>query len=158
MASRVERAGLSDILRFVIWITSRSDVEALGRRFLYLLVSMYFDDAHLTDWQSSKGSGQAAFGQLNTLLGTPFAQEKRQPMSAKGLFLGLDHDLSRALSDGIVTFWARERLETKMMDIISTARQSGKLMPGTAAKLYGIANFFEQGLYGRVGCGGLVSS
>ena len=30
-------------------------------------------------------------------------------------------------------------------------------MPGTAAKLYGIANFFEQGIYGRVGCGGLAS-
>lgn len=30
-------------------------------------------------------------------------------------------------------------------------------MPGTAAKLYGIANFFEQGIYGRVGCGGLAA-
>ena len=37
------------------------------------------------------------------------------------------------------------------------ARVTGRLMPGTAAKLYGIANFFEQGIYGRVGCGGLAS-
>ena len=121
------------------------------------MISMYFDDAHLTDWKSSKGSGQATFSQLNALLGTPFAQEKRQPMSAQGLFLGLDHDLSQALSSGVVTFWARERLESKMMDIIRTARDTKKLMPGTAAKLYGIANFFEQGLYGRVGCGGLAA-
>eukprot|EP00434_Breviolum_minutum_P038763 symbB.v1.2.034397.t3/scaffold4431.1/size39743/2 len=120
-------------------------VEALGRRFLYLLVSLYFDDAHISDWQSSKGSGQAMFASLNQLLGTPFAQEKRQQMSSEGLFLGLDHDMSAALSSGMVKFWVRERLERKLMDIISTARSTGKLMPGTAAKLYGIANFFEQG-------------
>ena len=132
-------------------------VEAFGRRFLFLLVSMYFDDAHISDWRSSKGSGQAAFETLNMLLGTPFAQEKRQVMSPDGLFLGLDHDVSGALSQGVVTFWARERLELKMMDLISTARATGRLMPGTAAKLYGIANFFEQGIYGRVGCGGLAA-
>ena len=132
-------------------------VEALGRRLLFLLVSLYFDDAHISDWKSSKGSGQAAFEALNTLLGTPFAQEKRQKMSAEGLFLGLDHDMSDALTSGVVKFWARERLEHKLMDIISTARSTGKLMSGTAAKLYGIANFFEQGIYGRVGCGGLAA-
>ena len=102
-------------------------VEALGRRFLYLLVSLYFDDAHISDWQSSKGSGKATFASLNQLLGTPFAQEKRQQMSSEGLFLGLDHDMSAALSSGVVKFWARERLERKLMDIISTARSTGKL-------------------------------
>ena len=67
-----------------------------------MLVSLYFDDAHISDWKSSKGSGQAAFATLNSLLGTPFAQEKRQPMSAVGLFLGLDHDVAEALSSGVV--------------------------------------------------------
>ena len=132
-------------------------VEAIGRRFLFLLVSLYFDDAHISDWKSSKGSGQAAFEALNALLGTPFAQEKRQAMSCEGLFLGLDHDVSNALSSGVVKFWARERLEHKLMDLITTARKTCRLMPGTAAKLYGIANFFEQGIYGRVGCGGLAA-
>ena len=78
-------------------------------------------------------------------------------MSSEGLFLGLDHDVSAATSSGVVRFWARERLEEKMMDLITTARTTGRLMPGTAAKLYGIAIFFEQGIYGRVGCGGLAS-
>lgn len=132
-------------------------VEALGRRFLFLLVSLYFDDAHISDWQSSRGPGQAAFADLNQLLGAPFAREKRQQMSTMGLFLGLDHDMSKALTAGVVRFWARERLENKLMDIIRSARSTGKLMPGTAAKLYGIANFFEQGIYGRVGCGGLAA-
>ena len=36
-----------------------------------------FDDANVV----------ASFCQLNELLGTPFAEEKHQPMSAQGLFL-----------------------------------------------------------------------
>ena len=30
--------------------------EAVGRRLLYVLTSLYFDDAHITHWASSKGS------------------------------------------------------------------------------------------------------
>ena len=93
-------------------------VEALGRRLCYVLVSLYFDDASIQDWSSSRGSAQWAFGVLNQLLGTPFAEEKRQAMNPKGLFLGLDHDLSAALSGGYVSFWARERLESKLKAII----------------------------------------
>ena len=55
--------------------------EALGRRLLFLLVSLYFDDAHLTDWSSSKGSGQQAFRDLNEIMGSPFAEDKRQDMA-----------------------------------------------------------------------------
>ena len=47
-------------------------VEALGRRLCYVLVSLYFDDASIQDWSSSRGSAQWAFGILNQLLGTPF--------------------------------------------------------------------------------------
>ena len=130
-------------------------VEALGRRLCYVLVSLYFDDASIQDWSSSRGSAQWAFGALNQLLGTPFAAEKRQAMRPKGLFLGLDHDLSSALSGGFVSFWARERLETKLKAIIHECRATQTLKPGVAAKLYGLANFFEQGVYGRIGCGGL---
>ena len=36
--------------------------------------------------------------------GHPLAEEKRQAMNHKGLFLGLDHDLSAALSGGYVSF------------------------------------------------------
>ena len=132
-------------------------IEALARRFLYILVSMYFDDACLSDWSSSRGSGQLAFEKFNDMLGTPFADDKKQPMKATGQFLGLDHDVSQAVSHGYVSFWARERLEAKVLDIISTCRTNYSLLPGTAAKLYGILNFLEQGIYGRVGCGGLAA-
>ena len=129
--------------------------EMLARRLLFVLASFYFDDALISDWSSSKGSGQSAMANINKLLGTPFAEEKRQQMSSKGLFLGLDHDVSKALNPGFVTFWARERLETKLTSIINSCQVQNKLPPGVASKIYGIANFLEQGIYGRIGCGGL---
>ena len=132
-------------------------VESLGRRLLMLTVSMYFDDATITDWKSSRGSGQWAFGSMNTLLGTPFASEKRQAMAPQGVFLGLQHSLTSCLSEGVVHFWAKDKLEEKMLGLMTTAEVSGRLPPGQAAKLYGVANFFEQGIYGRIGCGGLAA-
>ena len=131
--------------------------ESLGRRLTYSLVSMYFDDASIVDWSSSKGSSQAAFSSLNKMLGTPFATDKQQLMSSRGTFLGLEHDLSSAMSTGQVTFWVRDRLQEKLLDLINTAQQSAKLTPGVASKIYGLANFFEMGVYGRVGCGGLAA-
>ena len=113
------------------------------------------DDATVQDWASSKGSGQWAFVQLNTLLGTPFADSKRQPKSHRGDFLGLSHDMSRALSDGVVHFWPRDRIVQKVTAMLSEAESSSCLHPGQAAKLYGILNFFEQGVYGKVGAGSL---
>ena len=56
------------------------------------LVSMYFGDAHLTDLVSNGPSSQWAFAELNVILGTPFADDKRQPFAASGTFLGLDYD------------------------------------------------------------------
>ena len=129
--------------------------EALGRRLLVLLVSMYFDDAHITDWASSKGSGQQAFRELNALLGSPFADDKRQDMAPTGTFLGLDFDFSTVAVEGAVTFWVRARLQEKVEDMLATAEQTGVLPPGVASKLYGTLNFLEMGVYGRVGTGGL---
>ena len=59
-------------------------------------------------------------------------------MNHKGLFLGLDHDLSAALSGGYVSFWARERLES-----------------GCCCQAVRIGQFLRSGVYGRIGCGGL---
>ena len=130
-------------------------VEACGRRLLSVLVSMYFDDATITDWASSKGSGQQAFGHLNQLLGTPFAAEKRQAMGPTGVFLGLEHDFTNTLSTGSVAFWAKDKLVQKLQGIITDSKRHQTLPPGVAAKLYGLANFFEQGVFGRIGCGSL---
>ena len=132
-------------------------VEAMGRKFLRVLVSMYFDDAHITDWTSLGPSAQWAFSALNDLLGTPFAEEKKQKFSPTGTFLGIDFDFSEVPTSNCVTFWARERLLNKATTAISLARESGRFTPAQAAKLYGLLNFLESGMFGRVGCGGLRS-
>ena len=131
-------------------------VEALSRRFAFCLTSLYFDDAHVTDRKSCKGSGQQAMQKRNELLGTPFSAEKCQKMQPTGTFLGLDHDFSQVHSKGAIQFWARERIEEKLLHLMQTAEDSSKLQPGVAAKIYGIANFFELGVWGRIGCGGLA--
>ena len=51
-------------------------VEALSRRFAFCLTCLQFDDAHVTDRKSCKGSGQRAMQTLNTLLGTPLFQRR----------------------------------------------------------------------------------
>ena len=60
----------------------------MGHRFLRILVSMYFDDAHLTDLDSVGPSAQWAFGELNVMLGTPSATDKRQPFAPSCTFWG----------------------------------------------------------------------
>ena len=131
-------------------------VEALGRRLLGCLTSLYFDDANIIDWSTTKGHGQHCFEQLNALLGTPFAAEKRQAMSPEGLFLGLHHNLQH-VRQGFVTFWPRERLIEKMQTFVLDALASSQLTSGTASKIYGMMNFLEQGIYGRIGCSGLCA-
>ena len=116
---------------------------------------MYFDDALLTDWASSKGSAQAAFASLNACLGSPFADAKRQQMGSTGTFLGLNIDFSACLQSGFVRFFVRDRLVEKVQDLIEQAVHAQSLPPGLAAKLYGTCNFLEQGMCGRVGAGGL---
>ena len=88
-------------------------------------------------------------------MGSPFAEDKRQDMAPTGTFLGLDFDLGEISADGAVAFWVRSRLQEKVEDMLATAERTGVLPPGVASKLYGVLNFLEQGMYGRVGTGGL---
>ena len=88
-------------------------------------------------------------------MGSPFAEDKRQDMAPTGTFLGLDFDLSEISGDGTVAFWVRSRLQEKVEDMLATAERTGVLPPRVASKLYGVLNFLEQGMYGRVGTGGL---
>ena len=56
-------------------------LDAAFGRLVLVLASMYFDDCNMVDWVSSKGSAQWAACQLAGMLGTPFAEEKRQAMA-----------------------------------------------------------------------------
>ena len=129
--------------------------EALARRWLMVVVSHYFDDANLVDLASSQGSAQTSLNALMVELGTPYQQEKRQRMATLGDFLGLEHDLSQAMSQGRVALWVRERLHQKIEGLVTQAETEQVLGSGTASKLYGSAVFFEQGTYGKIGRAGL---
>ena len=78
-------------------------------------------------------------------------------MQSEGTFLGLTHDFSVVSQTYCVNFWARQRLHDKIQQLIDTARTSERLPKGVASKIYGIANFLEQGIFGRVGYGGLMA-
>ena len=97
---------------------------------------------------SSKGSGQWAFRVLNELLGTPFSDDMRQLMAATGTFLGLDFDMTAAMSHGEVAFFVRERLVSKVSDLVAPILDARTLRAG-------LLNFLELGMFGRVGAGGL---
>ena len=83
-------------------------------RLLRCMVPMYFDDARTTDLESNGKSSQWAFGALNSLLGTPLAEEKQQPLSDNGTLLGLDYDFiqiwsTSMCSSGHVSGWRPKR-------------------------------------------------
>ena len=59
-------------------------------------------------------------------------------------------------AQGTIQSWARERIEHKLLHLMKHAEDSSKLQPGVAAKIFGVANFFELGVWGRIGCGGLA--
>ena len=99
-------------------------------------MSAYSDDSRVSDWRSSKGSGQLAYKVLNDLWGAPFSEEKQQPMSATGAFLGLDYELAAALQDGAVAFFVKERLVKKAQDMVATVFQTRSFRAGAASKLY----------------------
>ena len=127
--------------------------QALVRRLLMMFFSMYFDDAIMQDWQSEAFHSQSCVADLMQVLGSPWAAEKSQVSAYVGDFLGLMHDVSRA-GEGVVRFWPRDSLVSKVLSIIGMAREVG-LPAGMASKLYGVFNFIETGMYARIGRAGL---
>jgi len=115
-------------------------LEALGRRILALLWSMYVDDGNLTDADRARGAGQHLAGFAFKRLGTPFADNKRSPMATTGCFLGVDHDMSLA-TQGIVEFQPSGKLLTKATAQLDAMLEDNMCTPATASKFRGTAGF-----------------
>ncbi len=130
-------------------------LEAASRRFLKVLAAMYFDDMSVQDLASGKGSAQGAVSSLATALGRPFAPPKRQPMASLANFLGIQHDLSRAIDRNLVTFRPKPELVQKVEDMVSEAMQKDCLTPGAASKLRGVLGFMAREVWGKVARGGM---
>ena len=76
-------------------------------------------------------------------------------MAEVGTFLGLCRDLSEIPVHGNVSFWPKQSLCDKILGYGKTARKTKKFAPGVAAKYYGSCNFFESGVFGKIGRSGL---
>ena len=129
--------------------------EALTRRLLGIMFSMYFDDATIQDWQGEKGSGQAMVQKMMTILRSPFAPSKTQNMATQGVFLGLSHRLDSWFSCGFIRIWIKQTLLDKVAYIIQHCRDNKACGSGVAAKLFGCLNFLDTATYGHILRGGL---
>jgi len=127
--------------------------EALLRRLLILLFSMYFDDGTMQDWACFAEESQRCTHLLMAIFGSPWAPKKSQRAAGQADFLGLLHNTTLAHT-GRVSMWPRDTLVTKVEGILRQAATMG-LSPGQASKLYGVVNFLELGMFGRIGQGGL---
>ena len=161
MAPRVARAGLPNLQRHPFWAAVSSDKLKLQQGFSVhksrWTAVVVRPDIPLLRRRSHHRLGiaeaQASFSSLNDLLGTPFAEEKRQPMHRRrGINLRLDFDFSAIPESRGEKFWVRNRLQSKNAGMLEVAEASGTLTPEMASKL-----FLEQGIYGRIGAGGLAA-
>ena len=132
-----------------------SPTTTISRRMGFCLASMYFDDLTVQDLGSLKGSAQQFITSLATELGSPFQPEKHQITQSQSDFLGLVHDVSNCHQGQPVRFWLRDRLITKVTDLMDEATQTNRLPPGLAAKLFGCLGFLNTGCFGKLGRSGL---
>ena len=95
---------------------------------------------HITDSSAGIGSGQGLACGFFALLGTPVDPGKKQPMSQRGAFLGLEHDLTEAVTDGVLCFWPKQALIEQARGIINEAREDNFFCPALAAKYKGLMN------------------
>ena len=130
-------------------------LTSAARRLLGLLIAFYYDDATLQDLSSARGRGQRYLRGFFRLLGRTLSAEKSVPLQSCADYLGLRHDVSRAMSDGLISFEPRAKLQEKIAHAIQSARSAGTLSPADASKLRGVMQFMATGVFGRVGAGGM---
>ena len=125
-------------------------LQAIVRRICRQLCTFYSDDATQQDWASTATESQANLELVAELLGYPFAVDKRQLPQSTGDFLGLVHDMQHALDQDTIKLWIRDRLDTKIHELITTAIVTQQFHPGAASKLFDCVTFLDQAVFSRV--------
>ena len=90
-------------------------------------------------------------------VGFAFARDKRQPMSYKTDFLGIEHKLYRSFISGCILLAPRDRLAKGTVGLCLKALESNRLSPGEASTLCGKLQFMSSALFNKVGRVGLRS-
>ncbi|CAJ1452389.1 unnamed protein product [Effrenium voratum] len=84
-----------------------SFLQAVARRILCMLCSLYFDDATAQDFDGTALVAQQSLEQVAEAVGFPFSEEKRQPPTKHGDFLGVVHDLDFSHRKPFIKLWIR---------------------------------------------------
>jgi len=142
----------SSVINFNPWSVF---LEALSRRWLFLPVSMFYDDSRIIDVNCARERGQRYLQALFRLIGAPLAEEKSEKLSCDGDFLELAHDTQCALTDGWMSFKPRECITSTLQSIIAKCLEDDWCEPSDANEIRGIVNFASCGQFGRIGRVGL---
>jgi len=129
-------------------------LQSLPRRWLALLLSLYFDDGTLQDLSVARGRGQRYMRALYRMIGVPLSTEKQTNLTSTCDFLGLVHDVTDCLRTGTIHFRPRDRLKEKCQDILMDRLVADTCTPAEAKKITGTLGFEFTGYYGKVGRGG----
>ena len=127
---------------------------ALGRRWLAVLFSMYFDDACFQDLGEAKGRAQRYVNAIFRLMGIPLQADKRVSLAPVNDFMGLTHEIGDCMRTGQVAFQPKEALKMKAQTMLRERLQEGSCTAAQASKIRGVLGFTLTGLYGKVGRGG----
>ena len=109
-------------------------LQAVARRWLCLLVSIYFDDASLLDLASAKGVGQRHLRAMFRIFGAPLSKEKEVDLGPSADFVGLVHDAGNALTSGHMEFTPCPAIREKATAMLDECFSSGACTPGFASK------------------------
>jgi len=113
-------------------------LEVFSRCWLFLAVSMFYDDSRVLDVNCARGRGLRYLQALFRLLGALLAEQKSERLSCDSDFLGLAHKTDCALTDGWMTFKPRECITTTLQSIISECLEDDWCEPSDAIRIRGL--------------------
>ena len=110
----------------------------------------YFDDHFTVEPSYMADSGQSGLACLAFALGFLFDELKHTAMLPRFVYLGVQHDLSRA-SEGVVRLRILPARRRDLIAFCDGVLKRGSLAPGRAASLRGKLYFAASTAYGKVG-------
>ena len=125
-------------------------LEALVRRWLAVLVAMFYDDASIQDLARSCGRGQRYLRAVFRMVGAPLAPEKATDLGPEADFLGVRHNLSEAMARGEITLQPRTRTREKSTLLQQQALTENHCNPVMASEARGGKSFTMLAYFGKV--------
>jgi hypothetical protein len=123
----------------------------VARRLFASAVSSYVDDYMTPDLKCSNGSAQQALGTLHTCVGLSLELKKRLKSAPVNVALGVEVDMSKAHSEGVVQFQIPKVKTERVLACFEAHVEANRLTPGEASKVTGKLGWSLNGVFGRVG-------